>query len=407
MKSMASLGTCLGSAIFLFFLSSANTVSGQSASEPSSPQTAQPAAIPEAKSAAATDASKATQTKSFTLEGAKVWVDTGISLEPGQRIAVTSEGSLRYADAKADNGPDGLTRGFKDLIRILPDNAVGRGAVIGRIGDADIAQAFVIGAKKEIVAPVSGKLALGINQSESDTGTGSYTVKVEVYAADPSAPREVAKEVSSIPGVDNRLFEKIPRRIGDKDGNAGDMVNFLILGDEEQMKKVFTSAGWVKVDAGVQETVLAGFIASMSKESYLTMPMSQLYLFGRPQDYGWAHAEPITVVASRNHLRVWKAPFTVNGQMLWVGAATHDIGFEKDKRNNGLTHKIDPDIDLEKYYVQKTLSNTGLVAEVMHFSPKQPMLEARTATGGSFHSNGQVLVMKLSDAAKTTTATNK
>src|SRR5882724_11214828 len=306
-KCKASLGTFMGSVFFLFFLSSANIVLGQSPSEPSSPQTPQPAAIPEAKPEPAAEASKATQTKSFTLEGAKVWVETEISLEPGQRFAVTSEGTLRYADAKADNGPDGLTRGFKDLIRILPYNGAGRGAVIGRIGDADIEQPFVIGAKKEIVAPVSGKLALGINQSEVDAGTGSYAVKVEVYAADSSAPREVAKAVSSIPGVDNTLFQKIPRRIGDKDGNARDMVNFLILADEDQMKKVFTTAGWVKVDAGVGETVLAGFIASMSKESYLTMPMSQLYLFGRPQDYGWAHAEPITVVASRNHLRVWKA----------------------------------------------------------------------------------------------------
>jgi len=402
MVSKARLGTFLGSAIFLFSLSTATRALAQSTGDETSTQSHQTAPTPEAKAAAPADAGTATQTKSFTLEGGKVWVDTGISLEPGQRIAVTSEGTLRYADAKADNGPDGLTRGFKDLIRILPHNGAGRGAVIGRIGDADIAQPFVIGAKREIVAPVSGKFALGINQSEVDAGTGSYTVKVEVYPADSSAPREIAKEVLSIPGVDNSLFVKIPRRIGDKDGNAGDMVNFLILGDEDQMKKVFTSAGWVKVDAGVSETVLAGFIASMSKESYLTMPMSQLYLFGRPQDYGWAHAEPITVVASRNHLRVWKAPFMVNGQMLWVGAATHDIGFEKDQRNNGLTHKIDPDIDLEKDYVQKTLSSTGLVAEVLHFSPKQPMLGARTATGGSFHSNGQVLVIKLSEAAKST-----
>jgi hypothetical protein len=407
MKGKASLGTFLGLAMILFFLSTAIPTLPQSTGEMSSPQSQQPASTADVKPATPGNAGKVIQTKSFTLEGGKVWVDTGISLEPGQRIMVTSEGSLRYADAKADNGPDGLTRGFKDLIRILPNNRVGRGTVIGRIGDADIAQVFVIGAKKEIVAPVSGKLALGINQSDVDTGTGSYKVKVEVYAADSSTPREVAKEVSNIPGVDNSLFEKIPRRIGDKDGNAGDMVNFLILGDEEQMKKVFTTAGWVKADAGVQETVLAGFIASMSKESYLTMPMSQLYLFGRPQDYGWAHAEPIVVVASRNHLRIWKAPFTVNGQMLWVGAATHDIGFEKDKRNNGLTHKIDPDIDLERDYVQKTLSSTGLVAEVTHFLPKRPMQEAKTATGGSFHSNGQVLVMKLSEAAKSTTAENK
>jgi hypothetical protein len=406
MKCKARLRTFLGSAVFLLFLSAAIPALSQSVGDEGASKSQQVAASTDAKAPAPADASKVIQTKSFTLEGEKVWVETGISLEPGQRIAVRSEGSLRYADAKADNGPEGLTRGFKDLLRILPYNGAGRGAVIGRIGDADIAQAFVIGAKKEIVAPVSGKLALGINQSESDTGTGSYKVKVEVYAADSSVPREVAKEVPSLPGVDNGLFEKIPRRIGDKDGNAGDMVNFLILGDEDQMRKVFTNAGWVKVDSSVQETVLAGFIASMSKESYLTMPMSQLYLFGRPQDYGWAHAEPITVVASRNHLRIWKAPFTVKGQMLWVGAATHDIGFEKDQRNNKLTHKIDPDIDLEREYVQKTLSSTGLVAEVTHFLPKQPMQEARTATGGSFHSNGQVLVMKLSDAAKTSNSSN-
>jgi hypothetical protein len=407
MKTKAGFGSFLGSAFILFFLSPSSPALGQSVGDEGGPKPQQLANSAEPKPATPAEAGKVIQTKRFTLAGEKVWVDTGISLEPGQRIVVTSEGSLRYADAKADNGPDGLTRGFKDLIRILPYNGAGRGAVIGRIGDADIAQPFVIGAKKEIVAPVSGKLALGINQADSDTGTGSYKVNVEVYAADSSTPREVTKEVLSIPGVDNSLFEKIPRRIGDKDGNAGDMVNFLILGDEDQMRKVFTTAGWVKVDADVTETVLAGFIASLSKESYLTLPMSQLYLFGRPQDYGWAHAEPITVVASRNHLRVWKAPFTVNGQMLWVGAATHDIGFEKDKRNNGLTHKIDPDIDLEKDYVQKTLSSTGLVAEVTHFLPRQPMREAKTATGGSFHSNGQVLVMKLSDAAKTTTSNNK
>ena len=403
----ARLMTSLGTMLFLLFLLPEVFVLAQSAENGRSSPPQQAANTADAKAPAIPDSGKVIQTKSFTLDGEKIWVDTGISLEPGQKIAVSSAGSLRYADAKADNGPDGLTRGFKDLIRILPYNGAGRGAVIGRIGDADVAQPFVIGAKKEIVAPVSGKLALGINQSDSDTGTGSYAVKVEVYAADASSPREVAKEVSRIPGVDNSLFEKIPRRIGDKDGNAGDMVNFLILGDEDQMKKAFTNAGWVKVDADVKETVLTGIIASLSKESYLTMPMSQLYLFGRPQDYGWAHAEPITVVASRNHLRVWKAPFTVNGEMLWAGAATHDIGFEKDQRNNGLTHKIDPDIDLEKDYVQKTLSSTGLVAEVTHFLPKRPMLEAKTATGGSFHSNGQVLVMKLSEAAKNTTAESK
>jgi LssY C-terminus len=358
---------------------------------------------------APTPTTKEIVSKSFTLEGGKVWTDTGITLEPGQRVSFTAAGKLRYSDAKTDNGPEGLTRNFKDLIRILPNNDAGRGAVIGRIGDADYAQPFIIGANKEITSPVSGKLSIGVNQSNSDTGDGSYTVKVTVYAADANTKFEVTRQVTSMPGIDNALFAKIPRRIGDKDGNPGDMVNFLILGTEDEMKKTFTTAGWVKVDADVKETILAGALASLSKESYLTMPMSPLYLFGRPQDYGWAHAEPITVVASRNHLRVWKAPFTVDGQTLWIGAATHDVGFEKDQRNNGLTHKIDPDIDLERNYVEKTLTGTGLVSEVTHFLPKNPLQEAKTATGGSFHSNGQVLVMKLvsSDTGASSTASTK
>src|SRR5262249_49752497 len=112
----------------------------------------------------------------------------------------------------------------------------------------------------------------------------------------------------------------------------------------------------------------------------------------------------ITVVASRNHLRVWKAPFTVNGQTVWVGAATHDIGFEKDQRNGSVTHKIDPDIDLERDFVQKTLCSTGLVAQLTHFTPNNALKDAKPATGGPFHSNGQVLVLKLSEAAKTASA---
>jgi hypothetical protein len=148
----------------------------------------------------------------------------------------------------------------------------------------------------------------------------------------------------------------------------------------------------------VKDTLLSGLIASISKESYLTMPISQLFLFGRSQDYGWAHAEPIQVVASRHHLRLWRAPFTVNGETLWVGAATHDIGFGRDQRNTSatsITHKIDPDIDLERDYVEKTLISTGQVAELSHFLPSKPMQSATTATGGSFHSGGQVLILQL------------
>jgi hypothetical protein len=333
------------------------------------------------------------------LTGEETWIDTTIDVQAGEHVLITATGKLRYADAKDDNGPDGLPRGFKDLLRVLPFNEAGRGSLLGRIGDKDAAQPFLVGAHCDVIAPVSGRISVGINQAANDTGDGTYAVRIEVYSPAGGAARVVAKQVASLPGIDNPLFAKIPRRVSDKEGHAGDMVNFLILGSEAAMQRVFTAAGWVKVDADVQDTVLHGILGSLSKESYLTMPMSLLYLFGRTQDYGWAHAEPLSVVRSRNHLRLWKASFLVHGETVWVGAATHDIGFERDQRNNGITHKIDPDIDLERDYVEKTLASTGLVAEITHFLPDDAMQEAKTATGGTFHSNGQVLILKLDESS--------
>lgn len=357
---------------------------------------------PSAESTTSQDASnsktpkgKLRTSEEVQITGDQLWSDTVIDVQPGEHIVTTTTGKLRYADAKEENGPDGLARGFKDLIRILPFNLAGRGALIGRIGDAETAQPFLLGAQRDVVAPVGGRLSVGINQSKNDLSEGTYKIRIEIYAPDANFKSVAAKTVKSVAGVDSALFSKIPRRIADKDGKPGDMVNFLILGSEDAMKNIFTAAGWVKVDADAKDSFLHGLIESLSKESYLTMPMSQLYLFGRPQDYGWAHAEPLKVVSTRNHLRVWKAPFQVNGETVWIGAATHDIGFERDQRNNNVTHKIDPDIDLERDYVEKTLLSTGLVAEVSHFTPDNPLKEAHTATGGTFHSNGQVLILKL------------
>src|SRR5713226_4977012 len=204
------------------------------------------------------------------LTGEESWIDTGIDIQAGEHVLITATGKLRYSDAKEDNGPDGIPRGFKDLLRVLPFNEAGRGALIGRIGDQDTAQPFLIGPRRDVLAPVSGRLSVAINQTNDDTGDGTYSIRIEVYAPESGAARVVARQVSSLPGIDNKLFSKIPRRIGDKQGNPGDMVNFLILGSEPAMQRVFTTAGWVKVDPDVSGAVVRGVLDSLSKESYLT-----------------------------------------------------------------------------------------------------------------------------------------
>ena len=83
---------------------------------------------------------------------------------------------------------------------------------------------------------------------------------------------------------------------------------------------------------------------------------------------------------------------------MWCVAATHDIGFERDQRNNGVTHKIDPAIDGEREYVDGTLSGTGLISLRDHVAPSDPLTTAKTATGGEFHSDGRILVLVLKNS---------
>ncbi len=232
------------------------------------------------------------------------------------------------------------------------------------------------------------------------SASGSFTVKIEVL--DPGAGTADAADVGGpadapITGITPGLLGKLPRRVNDPQGNPGDMVNILIVGTEDQMVNAFTTAGWVHVDSSVQGTVVNALMDSFEKKDYLTMPMSTLMLFNRPQDYGFAHAEPVRVAMTRNHLRVWKSPYSVEGRPLWCVAATHDIGFERDQRNNGVTHKIDPAIDGEREYVNATLSATGLVVARDHVTPENAVKEAKTATGGSWNSDGRVAVLVLKD----------
>lgn len=349
------------------------------------------------------------------VPGTTQWVDTNIDLRGGAKLRFTASGQITYpADqsyagktkTSGSFGPAGLPRNWADLIHQYAVTDAGHGALIGRVGSGDYAQPFLIGEGKEYDVPVAGRLYLGLNESQSDASTaqGSFHVTVDILqegsadAANAGGPAE-----TRVPGITPDLLSKVPRRVTDPNGRPGDMVNVLIVGTQDEVVKAFTTAGWVQVDKTVSGTAVNALLETFEKQDYLTMPMSILYLFNRPQDYGFAHAEPVKVAMSRNHLRVWKSPYQVDGQPLWCVAATHDIGFERDQRNNGLTHKIDPAIDGEREYVDGTLSSTGLVVQRDHVVPPNPLTTAKTATGGEFHSDGRIVVLVL----KNTTSSSK
>ena len=244
---------------------------------------------------------------------------------------------------------------------------------------------------------LSGQLGTGSKTggepgSASSSATGSSGSGTGVPAL--SIP---ADKISKAP-LDAQLrkdIDGLPRRVNDQFQHQGDMVNFVIVGNQVKVADALTAADWHIADRDVKESVLKAALETYEKKAYLTMPMSELYLYGRVQDFGYEQAEPYAVVASRHHFRIWKAPFQWNGQDVWVGAGTHDIGFEKDQRNGNVTHKIDPAVDGERDNIGATLEKSGKVKTLTYYLPPNPVQDARNATGGGYHSDGRILVITL------------
>ena len=246
---------------------------------------------------------------------------------------------------------------------------------------------------------MAGQFGTGATPSSASSSAVPAGSDVVAPASAPAASTTtpVALKLSSgklDSGLEKNI-DALPRRVNDEFQNQGDMVNFVLVGSEQQVKDALDGASWRIADTDNKEAVLKAVLETYQKKDYLQMPMSTLYLFGRKQDYGYELAQAYSVVASRHHFRIWKAPATWNGQPMWAGAGTHDIGFEKDQRNGKVTHKIDPSVDGERDNIGQTLQASGKVKSLFYYLPPDPVQGAKNATGGGYHSDGRILVVLL------------
>jgi hypothetical protein len=102
----------------------------------------------------------------------------------------------------------------------------------------------------------------------------------------------------------------------------------------------------------------------------------------------------LNTFSKRHHLRVWRSPFaTPEGREIWLSAATHDVGI--DIHLGVISHAIDSDLDAERAKVGADLMASGLVASEQLVERPNPITEGRTATGGTWRTSGQLLVIEL------------
>ncbi|HEX6824145.1 MAG TPA: LssY C-terminal domain-containing protein [Candidatus Sulfotelmatobacter sp.] len=393
----------------------------------------------------AAQSSPATNEITFRLSSAKPSVDTGLDLHSGDLVKIKASPA---SPASSACNPAGLSPASA-ATDALPLPAAPSGALIARLHGQG-STPVLIGSERELKIEEASHLLLGMNLSGKPSCDGEMVVTVQKTAAG-SAAKESAQQVSRgqqlktqlgtaaqvfmqgqfglgknesgsstavTPGssattkstepttvlktsdapLDGELRKKIdglPRRVNDQFNNLGDMVNFVIVGSQKDVQAALDAATWHVADTSNTMAAINAAVQTYGSKDYLAMPMSTLFLFGRKQDFGYEMAEPIAMVASRHHFRIWKAPFTWKDHEVWVGAGTHDIGFAKDRRNNNVTHKIDPAVDGERDNIGISLQKTKLAKSMSYYLPPNPVQEAKNATGDGYHSDGRLLVVLL------------
>lgn len=213
-----------------------------------------------------------------------------------------------------------------------------------------------------------------------------------------------------------RLFvtpKHIPLYCTTPDGFACDPINIGIIGSRTELVQAMEKAGWHIADAYTVRNVMKLAASIVLRRPYSTAPFSGLFLFGRRQDIGFQ--KPVEdSPRQRHHVRFWAVvetgsaevqehvsfwqrlhPRVSSSRLLWVGAASQDIGIGVIRHSAQLTHMIHPDTDAERDLIADDLSRSGQVKHVTTVKAGKPYSLLNRVVGGYLVADGDMKICEL------------
>lgn len=221
-----------------------------------------------------------------------------------------------------------------------------------------------------------------------------------------------------IPGIIRvwRIFrpaEHLPLYCVTPDGFASDPLNIGLVGTRMEVIQAMEKAGWHLADPHRLRSLVRQGLSTVYGWHYPNAPVSNLYLFGRKQDL--AFEIPVhSSQASRHHVRFWATTYdpqkpldskimqwqdrrrhVENDSLMWVGAASLDIGINYIKHNLQITHNIDPDTNKERDLIVKHLRSKKLIKKQENIKLGEPYKVMNRVLRGSLHTDGEMAVITL------------
>jgi hypothetical protein len=233
-----------------------------------------------------------------------------------------------------------------------------------------------------------------------------FTFTVEVPGLALPHPAEEAKPAADTEELDEAALqawiERQPRCTGNARGTVeGDPLNLVIVGDRASIQECLSS--WDETESITLGTSWKTARAFLLESQYRYSPVSPLYLGGRQQDFALQRARES--LNQRLHLRLWTTKVRHEGQPVWIGQVSRDVGVRfTPKTWNLTTHQIDPNVDEARDYVlddllaSRRVSRLGFVPCV---EPAPATASRRNLTGDPYFTDGMRAFAVLSSTRKT------
>jgi hypothetical protein len=194
-------------------------------------------------------------------------------------------------------------------------------------------------------------------------------------------------------------WKGLPVRTTAAGNKPGDPINIAFEGTESGILAAFGKIDWLRADPLSTEDDLRLAMAALRNGKYPRAPVSNLYLFGRAEDFAVEHE--LGSVSSRDHARFWdtarKDPVT--HLELWIGDCSRDIAIKILRTKHGLprgtTHRIDGHLDVERNLIVDDMKNAHLASAVIMEPGIGHVANLHNSTGDQLFTDGQAAVVVL------------
>lgn len=197
------------------------------------------------------------------------------------------------------------------------------------------------------------------------------------------------------------IVNEQPIQVQTTAGKFSDITNVMLIGSREEIINAFNAAGWVEAQKVRVKSGLTSFYKFMTDRGYETGPFSSKHFDASGQKANLELQKSNNTFAKRHHVRIWKRPQIYKGKEVWVGAATHDIGYGVSGKS--MIHIIDRRVDRERNKIRDDLMFTGLPqGHSMVERPQVPKPVPAASMGGTtLITDGRILVVYFgSDESK-------